>query len=254
MDAADAVGAVSAAAMITVSANEVLRISEWVLRASGMSCGNEDDPARAVTWLALRFDGVLDAWLRELDAVSPGMAPWLEPATSQRPWPRLHAGGASALLVAPAVLDWLRAQPPRESPSIEVCAVRASPWWLAHLSIAPGAFCAQAHVVDRDGGSRAFIQRGANGTVHARFEPSIRECFARLHDVKLTRVCTLAASNGVGAISSTSLKARADDALRHGLGVPRHLWETLQGKAYAAYVPASAASRHRGAGGGDDNE
>jgi hypothetical protein len=55
------------------------------------------------------------------------------------------------------------------------------------------------------------------------------------------------------ALSAENLAARLDDSLAKGIAADPALWRRLDAVAARVQVPASAASRERGAGGGDAN-
>ncbi len=239
---------------LTVSANEVLRTVEWILRGRGIDCGNEDAAAHAATWLALAYPGALAGLLSEL-AVVGAVAP-LAPLSLERVNRRavIDAGGASALLVFPLVLDWLAAIDWPGDVEVDLKRLASPLWCLGHLARLDGAPALRVVARDSDGACAIVARRAANARVDAALAESTA-IWGRCFDTTIERSGEPLDERGYAErLSADRLSEMRRRALASGIRVSSCDWQALSAHAYEAFVPASVTSRERGAGGGDDNE
>ncbi len=242
-------------AIITVSANEVLRTTEWILRGRGVQCGNEDAPARAAAWLALGYPPALSGLVIEL--ATPGAIAPLEALNPRFAERRLEidAAGASALLVCPLALDWLRACGWPGDAMVTIRNLASPLWCLGHLALLDAGPALGLSAAAGDGETGLSLCRSADGSVEAALMAPIAAIWGRVYELAtLTVNAGPAGARATERLTAGQLADTARSAMASGLRVEASLWRELSCHAYQAYVPESATSRDRGAGGGDDNE
>ena len=239
-----------------VSWNELQRACQKAFRGLGVAAGADDDSAFAVLWLQARG----------LDALAPLAAALsaLE-RTPPRPLVRggreggidvLDAGGQPAVSVASDALDF----------AVSCAGGRGSPVEVRVLAVEGGIFVAGAlaqrppsghrvRVRWREGDTRRELDTGPAGGCLLLTAPAGGAEDAGLASDTVQVVVggprdRRPASWRIDA-AEAELERRALHSATHGIEVPDALWGRLLTLAGRTLVPASAASRERGAGGGE---
>lgn len=242
-----------------VSWNELQRACQKAFRGLGVAAGADDDGAFAVLWLQARG----------LDALAPLAAALsaLE-RTPPRPLVRsgreggidvLDAGGQPAVSVASDALDFTvaRAGGRGTRTEVRIAAVEGGILVAGALAHRPPSGH-RIRVRWREGGTRRGLDTGpaggcllltapAGGAEDAGLAPDTVQVVVggprgRRH-----------ASWRIDA-AGAELERRALHSVTHGIEVPDALWRRLLTLAGRTLVPASAASRERGAGGGEHGD
>ncbi len=240
-----------AAAPGRVTVNEVVRVSRRVFAALGTGPGCEREGADAVAWLETRGLAGLATLHADLPALRRlGATPWQVRHESPGRL-EMDGRGGSAVLAAPAVVDWLAGE--GEAAGVELASVRSPLWLLPPLA----ARCTETVAWLEARGPGLLLRAWCDGA--GGFEVTLPDPPARLAgrivDVRGGRGGPPAAppDPATPQLAAPDLDRRQWAALRDGLAVPRDLWHALVAVAREVLVPESEQSRARGAGGGDDN-
>lgn len=241
-----------------VSMDEVLRMAQWLLRARSIQCGNEDEPAAAVQWLAARMEGVLEALHGELEqgALARGCHGVVAPRIINETQVHLEAdaGNASALTLGPLFLDWLVAAP--EEAVLEISGLCSPGWLLPHLAARPALspVCIEVRGGGRDDPPLMRVWRNTQSEPGLALNRPWAQLWGLAVQVRMSRTSPESAHSAAvaGYPDVSELQIRADRAGAHGVQVDPDLWQALGAIATEAMVPESDTSRARGAGAGDD--
>ena len=248
-----------------VSWNELQRTCQKALRGLGVPAGADDDAAFAVLWLQARgFDALtpLDAALSALERTPP------RPLRLERRDDGvdvLDAAGQPAVSVASDALDLALARAFEQGACSDALLTRVEGGIVVAGTLPqrpiPGDRRAEVHWRER--GVRCRLDIAADG--------ECRVCTTTgqgaEHGLGLgrdaVRIVLGEPRRGQGAERGLSwsidadhgtLEHRAMDSVTRGIEVPGALWTRLLEFAKRTLVPASNASRERGAGGGEYND
>ena len=249
---------------VIVSWNELQRTCQKAFRGLGVPAGADDDASFAVLWLQARG---LDA-LTPLDAVLSALENTPPFPLVRRPHDDgadvLDAGGQPAVSVASDAIDFAVARAVEREGRAEVlligveggCFVAGSlarrpvpgrcarvEWWGGEtrfgLDVASDGACRLSaappdHAAADGGPGRDTVRIVIDGLGRGRWmEWSSPRCFT---------------------IDDAEFESRAMHSVTHGIDVPDALWTRLLAFAKRTLVPATHASRQRGAGGGEYND
>jgi hypothetical protein len=237
-----------------VSLDELRRLVQWLLRARGIRCGNETEPAEAVLWLASRVDGVLEAVWDEVDngALAPGRPAMPAPRLLRQETGVLHAdaGGASALTTGSLYLDWMQAG----GTSAVVSDLSSPLWLLPLLARRPRnpSFTLWVTADDAGGATRMRLWQAGSDALEIAADAHWQALWGAGARVRLERAGAAdAGSPGEcpAPLRRTAMDGRAAHAAAHGLSMDVGLWQRMGAVTAAAMVPETALSRARGAGG-----
>ena len=238
-----------------VSWNELQRACQKAFRGLGVAAGADDDSAFAVLWLQARG----------LDALAPlAAALSVLECTPPRPLVRsgregeidiLDAGGQPAVSVASDALDFAVARAGGRGTRAEVRIVAVKGGGLVAGALAHRPPCRhRVRVRWREGDTRRGLDTGPAGECLLLTAPAGGAEDAGLAPDTVRIVIggppgRRHASWRIDA-AEAELERRALHSATHGIEVPDALWRRLLTFAGRTLVPASAASRERGAGGG----
>ena len=245
---------------VIVSWNELQRTCQKGFRGLGVPAGADDDSAFAVLWLQARgLDALapLDAALDALERVPPHRLGVIRRADGIDV---LDAGGQSALSIASDALDFAVARAlEREAPTEVLLAGVEGEVFVAG-ALAQRAPAQRARVEWRDGETRRRLEVTLDGACRLCATPSDRaasddgpgrDAVRILIDGPARRQRMERGPSWRTVIDDAELERRAAHSLTHGIHVPDALWTRLLAFANRTLVPASHASRERGAGGGE---
>ena len=233
---------------------EIYRLVQRTMEALGAGFGVDRDAARVIAWLGARQLPGLAAFARDLPALEHGLP---SPAlTKQSAGTILIDGGeGSAIAFAGAAMDLLAAEAKANNSARLVCRC-SSPLFLipAALEIARGRFVAIAWpsavgsvsaLIAGDGGVSLCAKGAPEGALLA---PAAGETVVEIAAIPMPAPAGLTL-----VLDTRALDERYVRSLNEGVEVPDALWQRLNAVAARVQVPASSASRERGAGGGDAN-
>ena len=248
-----------------VSWNELQRTCQKAFRGLGVAAGTDDDSAFAVLWLQARG----------LDALTP-LGAALSALEDARPRPLalrrnddevdvLDAGGQPAVSVASDALDYAVARALEREARAEVLLTGVEGGIFVAGALAPrpvpGRF---AQVQWRDGEARRRLDVASNGECRLCKAPvDNADCMGGpRHDAVRIVVDATAGKQWMESsppwcidVDDAELERRAMHCVAHGIEMPNASWRRLLAFAGRTLVPATRASRQRGAGGGgDDND
>ena len=247
-----------------VSWNELQRTCQKALRGLGVPAGADDDGSFAVLWLQARgFDALtpLDAALSALERATPRP---LRPGLREGEVDVLDASGQPAVSVAGDALDVAVARAVERTARTEVLLTR----------VEGGIFIAGALAQRRVPGLRARVQWSHHGTprrLDVSWDGACRLCTVPVeseersdrHPRDAVRIVVDGAAGGRWMerrapwrtdAGHAELEGRAAHSVTVGIDVPDGLWGRLLALAKRTLVPATHASRERGAGGGEYND
>ena len=247
-----------------VSWNELQRTCQKAFRGLGVAAGVDDDSASAVLWLQARgFDALtpLEAALSALECASPRP---LRLARREGEVDMLDAGGQPAVSIASDALDFAVARAVEGGTRAEVLLVRVEGGSFVAGALAQRPmFGCSARVEWWDGETQLGLDVASGGTCRLSAAPPDRAGA----DGGLGRETVRIVFNGPGrarwmewnsprsvTADDAELERRAVHSVTHGIDVPDGLWTRLLAFAKRTLVPATNASRERGAGGGEYND
>ena len=247
-----------------VSWNELQRTCQKAFRGLRVADGADDDSAFAVLWLQARgLDALtpLDAALSALERTPPQP---LRLGRCEGDVDMLDAGGQPAVSVASDALDFAVSRASARAARAEVLltGVEGGIFVAGALSQRPvPGHCAR--VQWRDGHARYGLDVASNGErclCTASADGAEHNGGLRRDAVRIVidgpdrhRWMRQGASWRID-IDEAELERRAVHSVTHGIEVPGALWTRLLAFAKRTLVPASHASRERGAGGGEYND
>ena len=247
-----------------VSWNELQRTCQKAFRGLGVPAGADDESSFAVLWLEARG----------LDALTPLEAA-LSALASAPPRPLavlgdddgidvLDADGQPAVAVASDAIDFAVARAVESAARAEVLVTGVEGGVLVAGALAQRPGCERCGRVEwRDHKGQFRLDLASDG--------ACRLSSARLDHVaadgRLGRETVRIVIDGSGlgrwvewsspqcfTIDDAELESRAMHSVTHGMVVPDALWTRLLAFAKRTLVPATHASRERGAGGGEYND
>ena len=248
-----------------VSWNELQRTCQKAFRGLGVPAGADDDASFAVLWLQARgLDALtpLDAALSALERVAPRPLE-LRLGGGEDGVEVLDAGGQPAVAIASDALDFAVARAVERGARTDVL-----------LAGVEGAIFVAGTLAQRPVPGRCGRVEWRNGEIRHGLEVAPDgACRLSAAPLDLGRSSHGVARQEVriaidrpdwsqwmesdpswhGDASKAELERRAMDSVTHGIEVPNPLWTRLLAFAKRTLVPASEASRQRGAGGGADD-
>ena len=247
-----------------VSWNELQRTCQKAFRGLGAPAGADDDASFAVLWLQARgFDALtpLQAALSVLESASPRPLAVLGCADGVEV---LDAGGQSAVSVASDAIDFAVARAVESAACADVLltGVEGAILVAGALAQRPG-YGRCSRVEWRDGEGQFRLDLASDGACSLSLASLDRE---RLRS-ELGRQSVRIVIGGPGEsqwmecgpcwridADEAELDHRATQSVARGIEVPGALWTRLLVFAKRTLVPATHASRERGAGGGEYND
>ena len=248
-----------------VSWNELQRTCQKAFRGLGVPAGTDDDSSFAVLWLQARgLDALtpLDAALSALERASPRP---LRHGRRESGVDVLDAGGQPAASIASDALDFADARAVEGGGRAEVLLVRVEGggFFVAGVLAQRPVSGRCARVEWRDGESQFGLEVASDGACRLSAAPPDRAAV----DGGLGRETVRIVIDGPGrtrwmeldapwcvTTDDAELECRATHSVTHGIDVPDASWTRLLTFAKRTLVPATHASRERGAGGGDYND
>jgi diadenosine tetraphosphatase ApaH/serine/threonine PP2A family protein phosphatase len=234
-----------------VSQFEIHRLIQRAMEALGAGYGVDRDAARCIAWLEARGLPGLTVFDRELAALELGLPAARLQAQSE-------AGtiidlGGSAIACAGAVVDLALAKF-RQSAGARIRLRGCTTPLFLIPALAEAALPAASLDWLADGGEVSVTAGGGEATVLLPPDMSLNEALAIPQGDTLLVVPAAPPPPGlVNALSPIQLADRLNWVLSRGIDVDPALWRRLDAVAARVQVPASEASRERGAGGGDAN-
>ena len=247
-----------------VSWNELQRTCQKAFRGLGVPAGADDDASFAVLWLQARgLDALtpLDAALSALERAAPHP---LRLQGNEDQVDVLDAGGQPAVSVASDALDVAVARAVEGGGRAEVLLVRVEGGGFVAGALAQRAlFGRRIRVEWREGETQFGLVVASDGACRLAATPSDRAA----DDGGAGRETVRIVIDGPGrtrwmewnspqdvTTDEAVLESRAIHSVTHGIYVPDALWARLLAFAKRTLVPATHASRERGAGGGEYND
>jgi hypothetical protein len=245
-----------------VSQNEVYRLTQRALEASGAGYGIDRDGARAVAWLGARGLPGLTMLADALDAMADAFAP-LAPPQRDGMTGSLDLGGRPAIAWAGAAMDCfalLLGDGRQAALTLRRCrwplfllpaaveqAMRSKPLKLNWRVGATEVIC----IAGGDGACRIVLEGGEAepGRVFLDGAPVDAMLETPTRNARAT-----ARATPVRVIDAAALEAALRASLQDGITVEDGVWQRIAAVAARVLVPATTDSRARGAGGGDANE
>ena len=247
-----------------VSCNELQRTCQKAFRGLGIPAGVDDESSFAVLWLQTRgLDALtpLEAAFSSLEHAPPRP---LRLGGNEDGVEVLDAGGQPAVSVASDALDFAVARAIELGAGTEILLTRVDDGVFVAGALAqrPMPEC-WGRVEWRDGGTRRGLDVASNGTCRLSAAP----LDGAESGGELGREAVRIAIDGSGRrqwpgrgrswrtdADQAELERRAMHSVTHGIDVPDALWTRLLAFAKRTLVPATHASRERGAGGGEYND
>ena len=247
-----------------VSWNELQRTCQKAFRALGVPAGADDDGSFAVLWLQARGLDALMPLSAALDALERAPPHPLGVVRCEDKGGVLDAGGQPALSIASDALDLAVACAVEREACAEVpiTGLGDGIFVAGVLALRPISGCC-GRVEWDDGGSLRRLDMASNGACRLSVKPPDEtEC-----NGGLGREAVRIVIDGSGRrqwmersrywrtdANEAELERRAMHSVTHGVDVPDALWTRLLAFAKRTLVPATHASRERGAGGGEYND
>ena len=248
-----------------VSWNELQRTCQKAFRGLGVPAGADDDASFSVLWLQARgLDALtpLDAALSALERVAPRPLE-LRLGGGEDGVDVLGAGGQPAVAIASDALDFAVALAVERGARTDVLLAGVEGAIFVAGTLAqrpvPGR---RGRVEWRDGEIRHGLEVAPDGACRlsvAPLDPGRSGHGAVRQEVRIV-IDRPDGSQWMESdpswhcdASQAELERRAMDSVTHGIEVPNPLWTRLLAFAKRTLVPASEASRRRGAGGGADD-
>ena len=247
-----------------VSWNELQRTCQKAFRGLGVPAGADDESSFAVLWLEARgLDALtpLDAALSALEHATPRP---LRPGRREGEVDVLDAGGQPAVSIASDALDFADAHAVEGGGRAEVLLVRVEGGCFVAGALAQRPVSRRrARVEWRDEETQFGLEVAPDGACRLFAAPLDRAAA----DAGLGRESTRIVIDGSDrarwtewnspqcvTTNDAALENRAMHSVTHGIDVPDALWTRLLAFAKRTLVPATHASRERGAGGGEYND
>ena len=229
-----------------VTLNEV---EQWCLRAlAGAPAGVDEDAAAAAAWLVARGFPALELLVAALDRCGDAAAAVQATAQCAR---RFDAGGHSAVFLAGVLVDNAVAAAASDDATARITvAALSDPLYLLPVAERYRRRGSCFELLWEAGGARL----DGGGTCLLGVAP----VFATAGPVTVSIACGAQSPDGAAlpvAVRPRDLEARYASTLEHGVTVTDQTWSRLKALGMRALVPASEASRVRGAGSAaSDNE
>ena len=247
-----------------VSWNELQRTCQKAFRGLGVPAGVDDDSAFAVLWLQARGLDALTPLEAALSALERSIPCPLRLGRLDGGVDVLDAGGQPAVSVASDALDFAVARAVEREARAEVLLTGVECGVFVAGALAQRPVTGQcARVEWYDGDSRYRLRVAANGECRLCTAPADHAGRDGRHPRHAVRI-VIDGSPGVACmergspecihVDEAELEHRAMRSVSHGIDVPDALWTRLLAFAKRTLVPASHASRERGAGGGEYND
>ena len=247
-----------------VSWNELQRTCQKAFRGLGVPAGADDDSSFAVLWLQARGLDALTPLDAALSALEHGPPRPLRLGGNEDGVQVLDARGQPAVSVASDALDFAVARALERGTRSEVLLVR----------VEGGAFVAGAlaqrpmggrriRVEWRDGETQLGLEVASDGACRLSAAPPDLAAVDGEPGRETVRIvidgpgrAQWMALNAPWCVTTddAELERRAVHSVTHGIDVPDALWTRLLAFAKRTLVPATHASRERGAGGGEYND
>ena len=247
-----------------VSWNELQRTCQKAFRGLGVPAGADDDASFAVLWLEARgLDALtpLEAALSVLELAPPRP---LAVLGNEDGIDVLDAGGQSAVSVASDAIDFAVARAIESAARADVLLTGVEDVILVAGALAQRPGCGRCSRVEwRDGEGRLRLDLASDGACRL---SSASLDFERSRPGLGRRSVRIAVDGPDGSrwmecgpcwrieADETELDRRATHSVARGIEVPGALWTRLLVFAKRTLVPATHASRERGAGGGEYND
>ena len=244
-----------------VSWNELQRTCQKAFRGLGVPAGVDDDSSFAVLWLQARGFDALTPLAAALSALEQAAPRPLRLEGSAGEVDVLDAGGQPAVSIGSDALDFAVARAVEGGGRADVvlagvedgCFVAGT---LAHRPV----FGRCARVEWRDGEAQFGLDVASDGACRLSTAPPDHAATDGGPGRETVRIVI----DGPGrarwmewssprcfTIDDAELESRAMHSVTHGIDVPDALWTRLLAFAKRTLVPATHASRERGAGGGE---
>ena len=247
-----------------VSWNELQRTCQKAFRGLGVPAGADDDASFAVLWLEARgLDALtpLEAALSALELASPRP---LAVLGNEDGIDVLDAGGQSAVSVASDAIDFAVARAIESAARADVLLTGVEDVILVAGALAQRPGCGRCSRVEwRDGEGQLRLDLASDGACRLFPAPIDLE---RSRPGLGRRSVRIAVDGPDGSrwmecgpcwrieADEAELDRRATHSVARGIEVPGALWTRLLVFAKRTLVPATHASRERGAGGGEYND
>ena len=249
---------------VIVTWNELQRTCQKAFRGLGVPAGADDDASFAVLWLQARGLDALTPLAAAIDTLERAPPRPVRLATNEDGVPVLDAGSQPAVSIASDALDFAvaRAVERRHRAKVLLTAVEGGIFVAGALAQWPmSGRCAR--VEWRDGETIRGLEVASDGACRL---SEARPDRARTNDT-LGRTAVRIVIDEPGRrqwperdrswrtdADEAELERRAAHSVNHGIEVPDALWGRLLAFAKRTLVPATHASRERGAGGGEYND
>ena len=249
-----------------VSWNELQRTCQKAFRGLGVPAGADDDASFAVLWLQARgLDALtpLDEALSALEHTAPRPLE-LGLSGGRDGVDVLDAGGQSAVSVASDAIDFAVARAVESAARADVLLTGVEGAILVAGALAQRPGCGRCSRVEwRDGEGHLRLDLASDGACRLSLASFDRE---RLRPGLGRQSVRIAADGPDGSrwmtcgpcwrieAGEAELDRRATQSVARGIEVPGALWTRLLVFAKRTLVPATHASRERGAGGGEYND
>ena len=249
---------------VIVSWNELQRTCQKAFRGLGVPAGADDDASFAVLWLQARgLDALtpLQATLSVLERSSPRP---LRVVGRTDGVDALDAGGQPAVSVASDAIDFAVAQAVESAARADVLLTGVEGAILVAGALAQRPGCGRCSRVEWRGGEGQFrLDLASDGAcrlslasfelARSRLEPGRRSVRIVIDGPDGSRWMECGPCWHIET-DETELDHRAAQSVARGIDVPGALWTRLLVFAKRTLVPATHASRERGAGGGEYND
>ena len=247
-----------------VSWNELQRTCQKAFRGLGVPAGADDDASFAVLWLQARGLDALTPLAAALSALELAAPRPLRLERNEGEVDVLDAGGQPAVSVASDALDLAVARSVESAARAEVLLTGIEGSILVAGALAQRPGCGRCSRVEwRDGEGHLRLDLASDGACRLSLASFDRE---RLRSGLGRQSVRIAVDGPDGSrwmtcgpcwrieAGEAELDRRATQSVARGIEVPRALWTRLLVFAKRTLVPATHASRERGAGGGEYND
>ena len=247
-----------------VSWNELQRTCQKAFRGLGVPAGADDDSASAMLWLQARGLDALTPLGAALSALECAIPRPLRLARREGEVAMLDAGGQPAVSIASDALDFAVARAVEGGTRAEVLLVRVEGGCFVAGALAhrPMSGCC-ARVEWWDGETQLGLDVASDGACRLSAAPPDRAGADGGPGRQTVRIVFDGSGrtrwmewNSPRSVTTddAELERRAMHSVTHGIDVPDALWIRLLAFAKRTLVPATNASRERGAGGGEYND